>query len=184
MNKLVDIIPLSLSGLKLIKPRVYQDSRGFFVESYHSHKYADIGIDVRFEQDNHSYSKKGTIRGMHFQQKPGQAKLVTVCEGEIYDVAVDIRPDSPTFGKWQGIYLNGDTCEQFFIPVGFAHGFCVVSEKAHVLYKVSSVYDPDEEKGFRFDDPQIAIQWPESDPVVSSRDKEALFFADLFEVCR
>ncbi len=180
----MELISLSLSGLKLIKPAIYEDSRGFFVESYHSQKYAKAGMDVQFMQDNHSYSKKGTIRGMHFQKKPGQAKLVTVCEGEIYDVVVDIRPDSPTFGKWEGVYLSSKTCEQLFIPIGFAHGFCVVSETAHVLYKVSAFYDPVEEKGFRFDDPEIGIKWPETDPVVSLRDKEAPLFADLFEVCQ
>ena len=178
----MEIIELSLSGLKLIKPRVHFDERGFFVESYRKEEYARAGIDVAFVQDNHSFSKKGTIRGMHFQRSPGQAKLVTVIHGEIFDVAVDIRPDSPTFGKWEGVYLKDASCEQLFIPVGFAHGFCVLSESAHVLYKVSNVYNPEEEKGFRFNDPEVAIQWPENPPVLSLRDEKSPFFADLFKV--
>lgn len=178
----MNIVELSLKGIKLILPRIFKDDRGFFLESYHLETYMKEGIDLAFVQDNHSFSKKGTIRGMHFQRSPGQAKLVRVIEGEIFDVVVDIRPDSQTFGKWEGVYLDGKSCKQLFIPVGFAHGFCVVSQSAHVLYKVSSNYNPDEEKGFRFDDSEIGIEWPESNPVLSTRDQESPFFSELFKV--
>lgn len=174
----MEVQELSLSGLKLIKPRVFNDDRGFFLESYKSSLYAAAGIEHPFVQDNHSFSKKGTLRGLHFQRRPGQAKLVTVIQGKIFDVAVDIRPESPTFGKWEGVYLDGTSCEQLYIPVGFAHGFCVVSETANVLYKVSSVYDPAEEMGFRFDDPEVGVVWPESSPLLSLRDQQSPLFAE------
>lgn len=172
----MDTIDLQLPGLKLIQPRVFFDERGFFKESYRKNLYQEQGIDCEFAQDNHSFSRKGTIRGMHFQRRPGQAKLVSVIVGKIYDVVVDIRPDSPTFGKWEGVYLDDAAHHQLFVPVGFAHGFCAVSETAHVLYKVSTPYDADEEKGFRFDDPDVGIIWPESNPIVSTRDLEAPSF--------
>jgi dTDP-4-dehydrorhamnose 3,5-epimerase len=175
----MDILELELPGLKLLKPRLYADERGFFLESYRASLYASLGIDCSFVQDNRSYSKKGTLRGMHFQRKPGQAKLVSVIEGEVFDVAVDLRQESPTFGKWMGVYLDGKSCQQLFIPVGFAHGFCVLSENAHVAYKVSAPYDPEEEKGFRFDDPEIGIEWPIEHPLVSLRDLAAPRFREV-----
>lgn len=175
----MDILDLELSGLKLLKPRLYADERGFFLESYRASLYTSLGIDCSFVQDNRSFSKKGTLRGMHFQRKPGQAKLVSVIEGKIFDVAVDMRKESPTFGKWAGVYLDGESCQQLFIPIGFAHGFCVLSESAHVTYKVSSPYDPEEEKGFRFDDPEIGIQWPIDQPLLSLRDIGAPRFQEV-----
>jgi dTDP-4-dehydrorhamnose 3,5-epimerase len=169
----MDVTNLSLEGLKLIQPAIFADDRGFFTEHYRKPLYASHGILCDFVQDNHSYSKKGTLRGMHFQTAPGQAKLVSVIDGEIFDVVVDIRPDSPTFGRWEGVVLDGKKREQLFIPAGFAHGFCVTSESAHVFYKVSALYDPATEKGFRFDDPRVGIEWPKLDLLLSSRDQMA-----------
>ena len=161
---------LSLTGAKVIRPKIFFDERGFFRETFRKPLYDALGIDDDFVQDNHSFSKRGTLRGMHFQRAPGQAKLVSVIEGKIFDVVVDIRPESPTFGKWEGVYLDGREGNQMYVPVGFAHGFCVMSEQAHVCYKVSSVYDPLEERTFRFNDPFVGIQWPIDDPLLSERD--------------
>jgi len=171
----MDIEKLSIEGLLLVRPTVYQDERGFFLESFKESLYADLG--VRFVQDNHSCSKEGVIRGMHYQSGEGQAKLVRVVEGKIFDVAFDMRRGSPTFGQWQGVYLDGQSCHQLFIPAGFAHGFCVVSEKAHVLYKVSTVFDPQTECGFHYD--SVGIQWPVKEPIVSNRDRLAPGFVTV-----
>src|SRR5262249_26316748 len=145
---------------------VLDDERGFFKECYRKNRYADYGIECEFVQDNLSFSKAGVIRGLHYQSEPGQAKLVSVLQGKIFDVAVDIRPDSPYFGKWEGVYLDANQHEQLYIPIGFAHGFCVVSpEGAHVHYKVSSIYNAATEKTIRFDDPHVKIEWPTLKPV-------------------
>lgn len=168
---------LNLKGAKLITPQVFQDRRGFFLESFREDRYQALGLS--FVQDNHSYSKKGVIRGMHFQLEPGQAKLVRVGLGKIYDVIVDIRSGSPTFGKWQGVVLDDTLHEQLFIPAGFAHGFCVLSPDAHVLYKMSTSYSKQTEKGFRFDDPEVGIEWPIKDPIVSERDQNSPYFYEL-----
>jgi dTDP-4-dehydrorhamnose 3,5-epimerase len=170
---------LRLPGLILIKPARHQDSRGFFMQSYHEPSYRSIGVPGPFPQDNHSRSTKQTLRGMHYQQAPGQAKLVRVVSGRIFDVAVDIRPSSPTFGQWQGVWLDATEHHQLYIPNGFAHGFCVVSEVAEVLYKTSSVYDPAMEKGFAYNDPDINIEWPISAPLVSPRDAQAPSLASV-----
>ncbi len=172
----MDIIELKLQGVKLITPRVFYDERGFFLETFHQTRYFEMGT---FAQDNLSYSKHGTIRGMHFQTKPGQAKLVQVIKGNIFDVVVDIRKNSPTFGKWEGIYLKEGTHQQLFVPIGFAHGFCVMSPEALVLYKVSSEYHGDTEKGFRYNDPAVGIQWPIDKPIVSERDLKAPLFREI-----
>jgi dTDP-4-dehydrorhamnose 3,5-epimerase len=175
----MEIVNLKLDGLKLIKPKVFKDSRGFFFESFHQPLYAKMGISESFLQDNHSYSQKGCIRGMHFQSKPGQAKLVRAAIGKIFDVAVDIRPSSATYGQWEGVMLDDQLHHQLFIPVGFAHGFCVLSDEAHVMYKVTAPYDAQHEKGFRWDDPYINIQWPTTHPLVSERDQNAPFLKEL-----
>jgi dTDP-4-dehydrorhamnose 3,5-epimerase len=181
MISVVEIIDLSLPGLKLVRLSIFEDERGSFKENYHKSRYADHGIACEFPQDNLSFSKKDVIRGMHFQSDPGQAKLVSVLQGKIFDVAVDIRPHSPYFGKWEGVFLEAGKHEQLFIPVGFAHGFCVVSETgAQVLYKVSTHYSPATEKTFRFDDPRVKIDWPTLTPLVSSRDQKAPYFQDIF----
>jgi dTDP-4-dehydrorhamnose 3,5-epimerase len=166
----MEINNLSLSGVKLLRPRIFFDDRGFFRETFRKPLYLEAGIDCDFLQDNHSFSRHRTIRGMHFQRSPGQAKLVTVMQGKIFDVFVDIRPSSPTFGKWEGVYLDADRGDQLFVPAGYAHGFCVVSDAAHVCYKVSSVYDPAEERNFRYDDPFVGISWPVEEPLLSERD--------------
>lgn len=170
---------LKLQGAKLISPQIFRDGRGYFLESHQAIKYKDFGIDDDFLQDNHSYSTEGVIRGMHFQSGPGQAKLIRVASGKIFDVIVDIRPDSPTFGKWIGNFLDGEGHQQLYIPVGFAHGFCVLSPEAHVLYKTSTIYNSDTEKGFRFDDPDIGIEWPVKDPIVSERDQQCPYFYEM-----
>lgn len=163
---------LSLEGLKRIRVKIFFDDRGFFRETFRNSLYSAVGIPIDFAQDNHSFSKKGTIRGMHFQRFPGQAKLVTVIEGEIFDAVVDIRPLSPTFGKWEGIFMKAEAGDQLYIPPGFAHGFCVLSQEAHVCYKVSSLYDPKEEFTFRYDDPEVGIRWPiAAPPLLSEKDR-------------
>ena len=161
-----------LDGLILIQPKVFKDTRGFFLETYR------VG-DLEFSQDNHSYSVKNVIRGMHFQSSPGQAKLVRCAVGAIFDVAVDMRKNSPTFGQWEGVILDSENHHQLFIPVGFAHGFCVLSDGAHVMYKVSAPFDPKTEVGFRFDDPDIGIKWPVMEPILSERDKTSPFFKEI-----
>lgn len=174
----MEITEFSISGLKRIRPTVFRDGRGFFLESYNEDRYRSIDIDCRFVQDNHSLSKKGTIRGLHYQSEPGQAKLIRVIRGLVFDVAVDLRPGSPTFGKWEGLYLDSESHEQFFIPVGFAHGFCVVSEEAEVLYKVSNLYNAATECSLKWDDPEIGVKWPITQPNLSQRDVQAESFAD------
>lgn len=172
----MESINLRLQGLMLIKPPVFKDHRGFFLETFQQSIYEKLGIDCSFVQDNHSFSQKGCIRGMHFQSVPGQAKLVRVAVGQIYDVAVDIRPQSPTYGQWEAVILDDQLHHQLFIPIGFAHGFCVLSQEAHVLYKVSSPYNPQFEKGFRWDDPTVKIEWPVERPLISERDQKAPYF--------
>jgi len=175
----LEVTDLPLSGLKLVRPRVFRDARGFFFESFHEPRYREVGIDCRFVQDNHSRSAHGTLRGLHYQSVPGQAKLLSVARGRIFDVAVDIRPSSPTFGKWYGTYLEAEEAVQLFIPIGFAHGFCVVSEVADVLYKVSAVYDPNTDFTIKWNDAEIGIAWPVAEPVLSERDQRGESFADF-----
>jgi dTDP-4-dehydrorhamnose 3,5-epimerase len=177
----MEVQELSFPGVKKIRPKVFFDERGFFRETFRKPLYLQAGIEEDFVQDNHSFSKKGTLRGMHFQRSPGQAKLVTVMGGKIYDVVVDIRPSSPTFGDWEGIYLDASQGDQLYVPVGFAHGFCVVSEHAHVCYKVSSLYDPEEERSFRYDDPAVAIFWPVEEPLLSEKDLTSPFLKEALK---
>ncbi len=169
---------LRLAGLKLILPQVFSDERGFFFESYQEDRYLQEGIGP-FVQDNVSFSHKNTIRGLHFQSHPGQAKLVSCLQGEIWDVALDIRLGSPTFLQWEAVLLNDQNRHQFYIPVGFAHGFCVLSEVAHVQYKVSTNYNPDTEKTIRWNDPEIAIAWPTQNPILSPRDSASPVFKEV-----
>jgi len=165
------VIETTLPGVLIVEPDVFEDSRGFFFESYSLQKYAEHGIADAFVQDNHSLSVRGTLRGLHYQAEPGQAKLVRVARGSVFDVAVDIRWGSPTFGKWVGVELSADNKRQLYIPVGFAHGFCVTSEVAEFLYKCSSYYAPDLERGIAWDDPALAIAWPADAPILSDRDR-------------
>jgi dTDP-4-dehydrorhamnose 3,5-epimerase len=175
----VEVVALELPGLKLIRPRVFSDARGFLLESYHRRRYEEHGIDCEFVQDNHSSSLRGTLRGLHYQSRPGQAKLMRVTRGRVFDVAVDIRADSRTFGGWAGAYLDAERHEQLFIPVGFAHGFCVLSDVAEVLYKASSEYDASTECAIKWDDPDIGIEWPLERPLLSARDQQAESFASF-----
>ena len=169
---------MAIADVKLIMPKVHRDARGFFLESYSTKAFDQAGIEHRFVQDNHSRSVRDTLRGLHFQSSPGQAKLVRVVSGRIWDVAVDIRPDSPTFGRWVGAYLDAEEHCQIYVPVGFAHGFCVMSDTADVVYKVSSLYDSETECSIRFDDPELAVAWPIKTPIVSDRDRTAQSFRD------
>jgi dTDP-4-dehydrorhamnose 3,5-epimerase len=175
----VEVKRLKLEGLRVISPKVFRDERGFFLEPYNKAKYQAAGINEEFVQDNHSRSVARTLRGLHYQGKPGQAKLVRVAVGSIVDVAVDIRPDSPTFGQWEAVELTAERHEQIYVPVGFAHGFCVTSETAEVLYKVSSPYDAKEEFTISWNDPELAVAWPVKDPILSARDKAGESFADF-----
>ena len=162
----------ALEGVLLIEPRVFGDDRGFLFESYSRRKFEDHRIDVAFVQDNHSKSRKGVLRGLHYQENNGQAKLVRVTQGEVFDVAVDIRKNSSTFGKWVGACLSGENHRQMVVPVGFAHGFCVLSDTAEVLYKCSDYYLPENERGIIWNDPDIGIEWPIDDPILSEKDKK------------
>ena len=170
----MQVVPLRLSGLLLIKPRVVQDARGFFFESYRKDRYHASGIYLEFVQDNAALSKKDTLRGLHYQASPGQAKLISAALGKIWDVAVDIRPDSPTFGQWEAVELSDENHWQLLIPIGFAHGYCTLSEIARVHYKVTSLYDEAEERTIQWDDPTIAISWPTRQPILSQRDLKGI----------
>lgn len=175
------VIPTALPGVLQIEPVVHRDARGFFFEAYRTDRYRDAGIDVTFVQSNHSRSVKGTLRGLHWQDPPhAQAKLIRVVVGEVFDVAVDIRLSSPTFGRWVGVTVTASNFRQLFIPAGFAHGFCVLSEVAELEYQCSDVYDAESERGLRWDDPDLAIDWPlTTSPIVSERDRKHPSLAEL-----
>ena len=160
----------ALPEVIMVEPDVWPDERGHFSEVYHRGNYRDGGIGVDFVQDNFSFSRRGTLRGLHYQLKDAQAKLVTALSGEIFDVAVDLRQDSPNFKKWIGVKLSGENKRQLYIPEGFAHGFCVLSETAGVLYKCSRVYAPQHEAGILWSDPEIAIDWPYRPELLSEKD--------------
>ena len=167
------LLPTRLDGPLLIEPTLHGDTRGFFQETYRKADYAAIGISDDFVQDNHSRSARGVLRGMHFQVAPGQAKLVRCGRGQILDVVVDLRRGSPTYGQWESYVLDDQTMHQAYCPVGFAHGFVVLSEVADVLYKCSNYYDPATEGSFRFDDPDVGIEWPDIPLLTSERDRTA-----------
>lgn len=173
------ICPGPLEGLYIVEPQVFGDNRGFFLESYHQQRYKTAGIDCNFVQDNLSSSARGTLRGLHFQVNYPQAKLVQAVSGEIFDVAVDIRPHSPTFGKWSGVYLSESNKHQLLIPEGFAHGFCVISETAQVAYKCSDYYHSEDEGGILWSDAAIGIEWPVKAPLISEKDRHFPLLADL-----
>ena len=172
----------SLEGVLIIEPDIFRDNRGFFLETFNQNRYAEYGIARTFVQDNLSFSVQGTLRGLHFQNQHPQAKLVQAVTGEVFDVAVDIRPDSNTFGRWEGIHLSDQNKRQLFIPEGFAHGFCVLSETAHFLYKCTDFYTPEDEGGIIWSDPDIAIDWPIQNPIVSDKDKQFPRLSELFTV--
>ncbi len=161
-------------GVLLIEPKVFGDNRGFFLETYHKEKYFQEGVPHHFVQDNHSRSRKGTLRGMHYQLQHPQGKLLYVAQGEIFDVVVDIRLGSPTFGQWEGFELSSENKHQLFVPPGFAHGFCVVSETSDVFYKCTDLYHPEDEYGILWSDPAIGIKWPKLEgdmPYLSEKDQ-------------
>jgi len=175
---------LSFQGVLLCTPAVFRDERGFFMETFRKTLFEKAGIGCSFVQDNLSYSKYGTLRGMHFQTAPGQAKLISVPKGKIFDVFVDMRSSSSTYGQWGSCCIDDVKKQTLFLPVGFAHGFCCISEEAFVSYKVSAEYNPVTEKGFRFDDPQIGIVWPIAKPIVSARDAAAPYFSEAMAEAR
>ena len=172
-------LPTTLEGPVLLEPVVHGDARGSFHETFREDGLAELGIDERWVQDNHSRSARGVLRGMHFQLGGGQAKLVRCARGAILDVVVDVRRESPTFGRWEGAELDDELHRQLYVPVGFAHGFCVLSESADVLYKCSSYYDPAQERAIRYDDPDVGIEWPDLELTVSERDRAAPRLAEI-----
>ncbi|MEN6441329.1 MAG: dTDP-4-dehydrorhamnose 3,5-epimerase [Syntrophobacter sp.] len=170
---------VGIPGLAILEPRVFEDERGFFFESYNSKKLAELGIDTDFVQDNHSRSRKGVLRGLHYQVRQCQTKLVRVTRGEIFDVAVDLRKSSPTFGHWFGVRLSAENMLQFYIPGSFAHGYLVLSETAEVLYKASDFYAPPHERCIRWNDLDLAIEWPlDVEPVISAKDAQGVAFRE------
>lgn len=175
------VLDTELEGVIIIEPDAFSDKRGFFMETYHERIYMNAGIESKFVQDNLSYSLKGTLRGLHYQFPHSQAKLVQVIEGEVFDVSVDIRRGSPTLGQWTGARLSHENKRQMYIPQGFAHGFCVLSESALFFYKCSDFYAPDEDRGILWSDPQIGIEWPVSNPSLSPKDSRQPCLKDIPE---
>jgi dTDP-4-dehydrorhamnose 3,5-epimerase len=167
----VKVTATTLPGVLVIEPRVFSDARGFFVETFNEARFADHGLPVTFRQDNHSRSARNVLRGLHFQLNHPQGKLVTVARGEIFDAVVDIRVGSPTFGQWFGVTLRGDSAQQLWIPPGFAHGFCVLSDTADVVYKCTELYHADDDRGILWCDERIGIDWPIDAPILSARDQ-------------
>lgn len=164
------VIETKLPGVLIIEPRAFGDTRGFFMETYSQKKYAEIGIKGNFVQDNLSFSSRGVLRGLHYQNPNTQGKLVSVVQGTAFDVAVDIRVGSPSFGQWVGVELSGENHRQLWVPPGFAHGFCVVSDSAYFIYKCTDIYTPAAEGGVMWNDPDIGIEWPVQDVLLSDKD--------------
>jgi dTDP-4-dehydrorhamnose 3,5-epimerase len=169
----VQRLPSRLDGPVLLAPTIHGDERGFFMETYRADEWAAHGVATTFVQDNHSRSRRGTLRGIHFQTHPGQGKLVRVSRGRVLDVVVDLRRGSPTFGEWEGFELDDERAHQLWIPVGFGHGFCVLSDVADFVYKCTAYFDPATEAGIRFDDPDVGIEWPDIELLYSERDRTA-----------
>ncbi len=174
----MNVIPGKLRGLLLIEPNVFGDARGFFMETWNLRKYQEAGIQSRFVQDNISVSRKGALRGLHFQNPNPQGKLVSVLQGEVLDLVVDVRLRSATFGKWEAVQLSSENRRQFYIPPGFAHGFLVLSDSAMFHYKCTEFYSPKDEMTIRWNDPDIGIQWPTRDPIVSEKDAKGLLLKE------
>ena len=174
-------VPTDLPDVLVIEPDVHTDGRGFFLETYRMDRYREHGIEGPFVQDNHSRSVAGTLRGLHLQVRHAQGKLIRVIEGEVFDVAVDVRRGSPTFGRWVGVTLTADNFRQCYVPPGFAHGFCVVSPIAQVEYKATDIYDPASELGVAWNDPALAIRWPVGQPLLSERDSAYPTLAEVLD---
>jgi dTDP-4-dehydrorhamnose 3,5-epimerase len=179
MTRQIEFEPTVLEGVILVKPVVWKDPRGFFLETYHQEKYQANGIPEVFVQDNHSFSVRGTLRGLHAQLRHPQGKLVRAILGEIFDVAVDARPGSPTFGKWVSAVLSSENHHQLYVPPGFVHGFVVVSETAHVQYKCTDFYYPNDEVSVAWNDPDIGIDWPFAEPLLKEKDRKAPRLAEI-----
>lgn len=175
----MNIIRSPLAGALIIEPKVFGDARGFFMETWNQERYRERGLAERFVQDNLSFSRRGTLRGLHYQKPAAQGKLVSVLQGEVFDVAVDLRRHSPTFGQWHGVNLSAENKRQFYVPVGFAHGFVVLSETALFSYKCTEYYAPGNEGAIRWDDPGLAIQWPIQNPILSDKDARAPRLRDV-----
>jgi dTDP-4-dehydrorhamnose 3,5-epimerase len=173
------VLKASLKGVLILEPDFFEDDRGFFLETFHRKRYKEEGVDSDFVQDNLSFSKRGVIRGLHYQYPHAQAKLVHVIKGEVLDVAVDIRRGSPTFGEWTSVMISDQNKRQVYIPEGFAHGFCVLSDTAFLSYKCSSFYDPDSEGGVLWSDPDLAIDWPVAQPILSEKDGRYCCLKDI-----
>jgi dTDP-4-dehydrorhamnose 3,5-epimerase len=175
----MNVLPCEISGLLVLEPKVFGDARGFFMEMWNRRGYREAGLDADFVQDNLSRSRRGTLRGLHFQNPKPQGKLLQVLEGEVFDVAVDIRRGSPTFGRWYGLVLSAENKRQFYVPPGFAHGFAVLSETALFHYKCSEFYSPKDEFAIRWNDADIGIDWPIKEPLLSERDSRASLLKDV-----
>lgn len=176
----MEVIKTTIEGVMLVKPKLFSDGRGYFVETWQKERYEGCGIDLAFVQDNHSKSSKGILRGLHFQKNYPQGKLVMVSYGEVYDVAVDIRENSPTFGKWYGAILNQENQNQLWIPPGLAHGFVVLSDTAYFHYKCTDYYHPNDEGSIRWNDPDLGIEWPiDFEPLLSAKDSKAPWFKEF-----
>jgi len=173
------VLQTALEGVLIIEPDVFGDERGYFMETFHRKRYKKEGVDIEFVQDNLSFSSKGIIRGLHYQFPEAQAKLVQVIKGEVFDVTVDIRRGSPTFGQWVSVILSDENKQQIYIPEGFAHGFCVLSDTAFLTYKCSDFYAPDSEGGILWSDPDLGIDWPVEEPVLSEKDGQYLCLKDI-----
>jgi dTDP-4-dehydrorhamnose 3,5-epimerase len=175
----MNIIRCDIPGLIILEPKVFGDARGFFIETWQRRRYREAGIELDFVQDNVSFSRRGTLRGLHFQNPNPQGKLLQVLQGEVFDVAVDVRRDSPTFGKWHGLMLTSENKRQFYVPPGFAHGFVVVSETALFHYKCTELYSPQDEAAILWNDPDIGIDWPVKEPLLSPKDAKALRLREM-----
>jgi len=175
----MNVLTCEIAGLLIIQPKVFGDARGFFLETWNEARYREAGLGTHFVQDNVSFSRHGILRGLHFQSPRPQGKLLQVLQGEVFDVAVDLRRASATFGKWHGLIISGDNKKQFYVPPGFAHGFLVLSETALFQYKCTDFYSPKDEMALRWDDPEIGIRWPLRDPLLSERDANGLLLRDI-----
>jgi len=178
-HHLITVTQTSLPGVVIVEPRVFDDERGFFMESFNARDFADAGLPTSFVQDNHSRSTRGVLRGLHYQYPTWQGKLVRALVGEIFDVAVDIRQSSPHFGEWFGLTLSAENRKQLYVPPGFAHGFCVLSDVSEMVYKCTSLYVPADDAGVLWNDPSIGIEWPMKDPILSEKDSVAPALAEL-----
>ncbi len=175
----MNVITCEIPGLVIIEPKVYGDARGYFMETWNQQRYREAGFDWNFVQDNISFSRRGILRGLHFQNPKGQGKLVYALQGEVFDVAVDLRKSSPTFGRWYGLTLSAENKRQFFVPAGFAHGFAVLSETAMFAYKCTEFYNPQNEMSLLWNDPEVGVQWPLEAPQLSDKDTRGLRLRDI-----